>query len=718
LPNCELFIKQLEHFAGKVTIVNEVLFDVWLGAASKESEVLDRIKNQFGAIKLTNEELDYLKNASKNFCKMAQRVWNKAKSDASKVRRDPWLKIERVFELKSNPGRPEVPFRSKRKASKHKAASELAMNHESALLVEAARTAARREHDKDLAEVLKQTGKSPTRAKKIKQILSNESDPPRKMTPEEALAFLFDNNLTKDQYFNIRRESINRNADIFPPYYLLQQSKARCRPQDIVIKEQVAEVPLQSILDHTSARIVKLQADVLKSISHEEGCIKAELVASYGFDGSTGQANYNQRQSESMLPPDAESSLFVTSMTPLQLIDSNARVIWRNRTPHSVRFCRPIKVEFVKESKDVIKNEHARMKREISCLKSFACKIDGNKEIDIKFSLHLTAIDGKVLNTITNTTSNQCCPICKCTSKDFLNNVDFKSEKFSPRLEALQHGVSPLHCWIRFFEFILNAGYKSGIKKARRQGHEEKQQYLQKKKEIQNSFLKKLSLRVSMAKCGGFGGSNTGNVARVAFKNHALFAEITGIDEEVIFRLKIVLIALCCQLPLDINKFEEYCFKTAEVIVNKLPWCPMTPTVHKVLVHSRQIMENMVLPVAFFGEDEAESRNKFYKSDRLHHSRKSSRLNNISDVFHRAIDTSDPLVSSIGLESRVKRHKKEPLPSEVLQLLECPQNITQASAEMDLDVNESDDEDYCASFEYNLSCLSCSESDSDSELGN
>lgn len=47
----------------------------------------------------------------------------------------------------------------------------------------------------------------------------------------------------------------------------------------------------------------------------------------------------------------------------------------------------------------------------------------------------------------------------------------------------------------------------------------------------------------------------------------------------------------------------------------------MTPTVHKVLVHSKQIMENISHHAGYCGEDAAEARNKIYKSDRLSHTR-------------------------------------------------------------------------------------------------
>jgi len=94
----------------------------------------------------------------------------------------------------------------------------------------------------------------------------------------------------------------------------------------------------------------------------------------------------------------------------------------------------------------------------------------------------------------------------------------------------------------------------------------------------------------------------------------------------------------------------------------------MTATVHKIIVHSRQIMEITVLPVGCFGEEASESRNKVYKYDRLHHSRKHCRLHSFADVFNLAMDTSDPIILSLSLSRRIKNHKSLSLPIEVKQL--------------------------------------------------
>jgi len=42
------------------------------------------------------------------------------------------------------------------------------------------------------------------------------------------------------------------------------------------------------------------------------------------------------------------------------------------------------------------------------------------------------------------------------------------------------------------------------------------------------------------------------------------------------------------------------------------------------------------------------------------------------DVFQRSMDTSDPLISSISIKKRAARHKKNPLPRDVIELLETP----------------------------------------------
>ena len=51
---------------------------------------------------------------------------------------------------------------------------------------------------------------------------------------------------------------------------------------------------------------------------------------------------------------------------------------------------------------------------------------------------------------------------------------------------------------------------------------------------------------------------------------------------------------------------------------------------------------------------------------------------NLEEIFLRALDTSDPIISSINLNGRIQNHLKLPLPSEVISLLtEMPSNSSQ-----------------------------------------
>ncbi|XP_046145732.1 uncharacterized protein LOC123989064 [Osmia bicornis bicornis] len=119
----------------------------------------------------------------------------------------------------------------------------------------------------------------------------------------------------------------------------------------------------------------------------------------------------------------------------------------------------------------------------------------------------------------------------------------------------------------------------------------------------------------------------------------------------------------------------------------------MPPTVHKVLIHGRQIVEHSVLPPGCLGEEGPEARNKIYKYDRQFHARKDSRNHNLQDIFNRAMETSDPLISSISLRNRIQKRKlkKLNLSAEVLSLLRPPSTEPEVTPTTSATIEESTD---------------------------
>ena len=74
----------------------------------------------------------------------------------------------------------------------------------------------------------------------------------------------------------------------------------------------------------------------------------------------------------------------------------------------------------------------------------------------------------------------------------------------------------------------------------------------------------------------------------------------------------------------------------------------MSPTVHRFIVHGHiflQWAKEVNLSLGKFSETALELRNKDRRKARLNFSRKTNRLDNIKDIFHYLLKTSDPLVN-------------------------------------------------------------------------
>jgi len=85
---------------------------------------------------------------------------------------------------------------------------------------------------------------------------------PKPISAESALQFLIENGLTKEQNTNIKAQN-KRQGCHFIPLTLKLQRKFQCRPTGVNYSETKAEVALQSLLNHTSDRILKMQEKVI-----------------------------------------------------------------------------------------------------------------------------------------------------------------------------------------------------------------------------------------------------------------------------------------------------------------------------------------------------------------------------------------------------------------------------------------------------------------------
>lgn len=453
-------------------------------------------------------------------------------------------------------------------------------------------------------------------------------------------------------------EKRNTGSTSYPPYKFITQAKQDCYPEADFIEtsDSGASINLISLLGHTAKRIIlTFPNDNREKIRNQQ----LLLIGKWGMDGASNQQTIRQKWLTESAASD--EAVFLITFIPLQLKSGNT-VLWTNNTPSSVRFCRPVKLIFAKKSATLVNDEYKFYTELLNRVDTYNIDVEGVMH-EIRFDLHCTMIDGKVVNYLTDQKSTNCCNVCGVGPK-FVNNIPHVLKQ-KPMEDYYKFGFSILHCWIRFLEFMLHVSYNLDFKLWAARTEEHKNMKLRRKKEIQIALKKKLSLTVDVVK-QGVGTTNTGNVARIFFSEADTVADITGLDVQLLKRLHNILQLITCGKSIHNDKFKSYCLETAELYVALYPWYPLPPSVHKVLIHGGAIMESFAVPIGWLSEEAQEASNKVFQEARAKHSRMSNRqLTNI-DILHHLLISSDPLINS--LRKKEKRKERE-LSKEVLNMI-------------------------------------------------
>lgn len=207
-----------------------------------------------------------------------------------------------------------------------------------------------------------------------------------------------------------------------------------------------------------------------------------KLIGKWGFDGSSGYSEYKQKVENNNLD---DSHMFVTSYVPLALLttedsSSSSKIIWKNPRPSSTRYCRPVRFQVEKESTELSIEEEKYFKKKIEGLVPTKI-IVGNKTLCVQHILQLTMVDGKICNALTQTSSSKCY-ICNAKPTD-MNNIE-KCLQREVQTDRFEFGLSPLHAYIRFFEYFLHLSYKLDVQVWQVRSLEGKAQVKERKKKF------------------------------------------------------------------------------------------------------------------------------------------------------------------------------------------------------------------------------------------
>ena len=222
--------------------------------------------------------------------------------------------------------------------------------------------------------------------------------------------------------------------------------------------------------------------------------------------------------------------------------------------------------------------------------------------------------------------------------------------------------------------------YKKNLKtwRIRSRDEEAKRIYDETVEEVKRRFKDELSLLIDLPKDSGAGTTNSGDVARRAFANPAITADICGVSENLVKRTHNIWVALAQPYDLDPDQLEKYCEETYQMYLVELEdpnsdaaWYFLPQSVHKVWAHSAEFIRQSKIPPGLTSEEALEASHKLAKKIRTHFAKKTSPHDTLEDVFNRMSELSDPIMLNLGAKYR-KTKMSAPLPDDVTQMLLAP----------------------------------------------
>jgi hypothetical protein len=511
----------------------------------------------------------------------------------------------------------------------------------------------------------------------------------------EAYVLILKNGFSVRGYKSIRKLCVKKGFKGFPSYQKLLKFKDSILPE-IKITDTSASVSVQELSDITARSLID---DVLgqeiekrliaKKISKDEN-LKAKMLYTWGEDGSSLQQRYNQggvdgRQIE-------DNALIAATMVPVQLIierENGEKIFaWKNLHSASCFWNRTISLVYHKETDEMIIETYDNIQDQIKRIISHKYKFLENYNLEVCHNFHLSMIDGRVIKVLTRTRSFMQCPICNALPNDMNVLQNLENGKFNPINKAIRHTIAPLHTIMNVMLCLYHLACRKGIKKWRVMSDEDKLLYEENRLEYRQKLWDEFKVRFDEPSKGG-GNSMNGSVCRKLFRDPVKLARVLELDEELVCRLAIILKIVNCKFDIDPEKFEKYATYTYKLFVKKYVWYKMPCNLHKLLAHGAYVMRTSPLPIGLTSEESQESKNKLYRNFRQFHARKTSREDNIKDVFTRAFLLSDPFVANYDSLNEKKNTTKyiSTLPKEIQEFFVCSDEDREKSS------NESEDED-------------------------
>ena len=535
--------------------------------------------------------------------------------------------------------------------------------------------------------------------KKLKRLKEKQ---PIEIKPSRMLVDMSDRDFSNGDATTIKKTMKKHNADIVPCKERIKEEKDRCYPANIEVGDWEVRVPFNEVRRKTLERLLEIpeyQEMVIRLREYYEGEVEFEDLWKYGSDG-LGELPICKLRSDGKCDLNGDTNHFCEdhiffSQCVLMQIKAKARngkpekVVWVNPFINCFKGCRPLRICFEKENEFTTKREFERMKAEIDEMEEF-CPEDN---VRFTFKGLSTLYDQLAMSRLVDEKASSRCPLCGAGPNEMCN----KDGCFTIRdhQNMLKMGIQNLHFGPRSMEMVINIGENIEFKKYQPETDEEIKKKKDKKVYIEKTLAKDLNIHVNKVLPGSkTGNSNTGGTAREFYRNAEQVAQILNVPERLVTGLRTMWEIIRCPYPVDSDKAQAFCdefmqwyfteFANSEETHRKRRqkklvrldcWPKIKPTVHKIALHLKDILDNIEVPPGFVDESPSECNNQHVRLILEKLTRKDSREHMMTDLVHRLLIQSDPIILGHQAEEALKKRKRMPLSAEVKAMIKCPLNV-------------------------------------------
>ena len=224
----------------------------------------------------------------------------------------------------------------------------------------------------------------------------------------------------------------------------------------------------------------------------------------------------------------------------------------------------------------------------------------------------------------------------------------------------LNAGISVIHAWLYCCTWFLHILYHL-VANDKTWGFGNKalpryQKLMKAKKKVQDTFKVLLGRLIDTADgTGHTGNSLTGNLAKRFFADNCRALLVKLVKEPELGHIKklhmhfdvILRIISSKNRKIDMNKFGNLCTSTYIDILTHFDWVDLTPTVHKVLAHSAELVaNNLCMGIGHLSEEGLEACHKIIRRFRSSWTLQTSDQANLKDLIKKLWLSSDPLFYS------------------------------------------------------------------------